>query len=111
MHNTYTFLSFTGSPPEPDIMNYTFLSNSYVKLEWSPVGTANFYLVACYLPEQNAESSPQIYHTNDTSLTVVYHEGMIVTVHSVNECSMKSSNSTSTTINMSEASKYDHRPS
>ena len=85
-------------------MNYTFLSNSYIQLEWSRVGDADYYLVTSYLPEQN-ESIHKVFQTNDTSLTVLYHEGMVVTVHSVNECRMKSSNCTSTTINMSEASK------
>lgn len=92
------------SPLEPHTMNYTFLSNSYVKLEWSPVDTASYYLVALYLPEKN-ESTHQIFQTNDTSLIILRHEGMIVTVHSVNECNMKSSNYTHRTINKSEASK------
>jgi hypothetical protein len=88
-------------------MNYTFLSNSHVKLQWSPVDAAGYQiLVASYLPGKN-ESFHQIFQTNDTSLTVLYDEDreMTVTIHSVNECSMKSSNYTLTTINMSEASK------
>ena len=96
------------SPLEPDTMNYTFLSNGYVKLEWSPVlvDTAGYYqiLVASYLPEKN-ESTHQVFQTNDTSLTILYQEGMNVTIHSVNECNMKSSNYTHVEINKSEASK------
>ena len=87
-------------------MNYTFLSNSYVKLEWSIVDVAEYYQVTSYLSEQNESSHD--YHkfqTNDTSLIILYHEGMTVTVHSVNECHMKSSNYTTTTIQMSKASK------
>ena len=97
---------FIDSPPEPETVNYTFLSNSYVKLDWSFVDAAKYYLVASYLQEQNESSRRyKFFQTNDTSLTVLYHEGMTVTIHSVNECHMKSSNYTSTAIHMSEASK------
>lgn len=99
--------SFTTDVPlEPDTMNYTFLSNGLVKLEWKIVDAAEYYLVTSYLPEQNKSSRQyQTFQTNDTSHTVLYHEGMVVTVHSVNECHMKSFNCTSKTIQMSKASK------
>ena len=104
IYHNYSYI--IDSPLEPDVVNYTFLSNSYVKPDWSFVDAAKYYLVASYLPEQNESSRQcQLFQTNDTSLIVLYHEGMIVTVHSVNECHMKSSNYTSTTIHMSEASK------
>ena len=46
-----------------------------------------------------------IFETNDTSITIEYYEGMNVTLHSINECHMKSSSFMSKNIQICDASK------
>lgn len=68
--------------PSPDVLSYTILSNTLVRLEWSPVGVAEYYLITSSLNE----TDHSVIQTNDTSITIEYHEGMIVSVHSINGC-------------------------
>ena len=105
IHDDQVLLLHTAYLPTPITLNYTFLSNILVRLEWSLVDGAERYLITSF----NANGTDySIIDTNDTSITIEYYEGMNVTVHSINECHMKST-LMSKLIQMSEASKYTVR--
>ena len=92
---------FKENPPKPSDLKQRFLSDPYVRLQWSPVKFAMHYLISL----QSDGSTYKIIETNDTSVTIDYLEGMNVGVQSVNNCHMESSKST-LTPKKADASKY-----
>ena len=87
-----------GMAPAPEKLEYNFMSHKHVKLQWSPVESAEYYLISLM------GVSYEVVTTNATSFLVSdYYEGMNVTVYSMNECNMKSSIFISRQIKVADA--------